>query len=107
MTRFIHKRNQEKKPSIVTNKKTYTIEDDGHILLGNKEEEKNLQRPLKEQKNTNTMKTTKEKVALANSILEGVGTNKVKRLKKDRGLIERTESSKIVLTEDNKELLTD
>lgn len=31
----------------------------------------------------------------------------VKRIKKDKGLIERTESSKIVLTEDNKQLLID
>jgi len=33
--------------------------------------------------------------------------NNVKRLKKDKGLIERTESSKTILTEDNKELLND
>ena len=33
--------------------------------------------------------------------------NNVKRLKKDKGLIERTENSKIVLTEDNKQLLVD
>ena len=32
---------------------------------------------------------------------------KVKVVKKDRGLIERTESSKIVLTEDNRQVLTD
>jgi hypothetical protein len=31
----------------------------------------------------------------------------VKRVKKDKGLIERTESSKTILTEDNKELLND
>lgn len=31
----------------------------------------------------------------------------VKRLKKDKGLIERTESSKTILTEDNKQLLVD
>ncbi len=30
-----------------------------------------------------------------------------KRIKKDKGLIERTESSKIMITEDNKQLLTD
>lgn len=33
--------------------------------------------------------------------------NNVKRIKKDKGLIERTESSKVVLTEDNKQLLVD
>lgn len=31
----------------------------------------------------------------------------VKVLKKDRGLIERTESSKIILTEDNRQVLND
>jgi hypothetical protein len=34
-------------------------------------------------------------------------TAPVKRVKKDKGLIERTESSKTILTEDNKELLND
>lgn len=35
-------------------------------------------------------------------------TNKdVKKVKSDKGLIERVESSKIVLTEDNKQLLND
>jgi hypothetical protein len=33
--------------------------------------------------------------------------NQVKVVKKDRGLIERTESSKIILTEDNRQVLTD
>jgi hypothetical protein len=31
----------------------------------------------------------------------------VKLVKKERGLIERTESSKIILTEDNRQVLTD
>lgn len=43
---------------------------------------------------------TKEKIELANSIL---GNTKV--LRKDMGLIERAESSKTILTEDNRELL--
>jgi hypothetical protein len=30
-----------------------------------------------------------------------------KRIKKDKGLIERTESSKVLITEDNKQLLVD
>ena len=33
--------------------------------------------------------------------------NAVKVVKKDRGLIERTESSKIILTEDNRQVLND
>jgi hypothetical protein len=52
---------------------------------------------------------TSEKVAMAQEILskEDNKKNNVKRLKKDKGLIERTESSKTILTEDNKELLND
>lgn len=50
------------------------------------------------------MMTTEEKVAAAQEILGGA---QVKRLKKDKGLIERAENSKTILTEDNKELLKD
>lgn len=52
--------------------------------------------------------TTSEKVAMAQSVLNGAdAAAPVKRVKKDKGLIERTESSKTILTEDNKELLND
>lgn len=50
--------------------------------------------------------TTEEKIEMAKAALEEVPVT-VKRLKKDKGLIERTESSKIVITEDNKQLLND
>lgn len=60
-----------------------------------------------EVKNNEDMNTY-EKIQMANSILNTEEiTPKYKRVKKDKGLIERTESSKIVLTEDNKELLND
>lgn len=48
---------------------------------------------------------TNEKATKIENILQP--TNNVKRVKRDKGLIERTESSKIVLTEDNKQLLND
>ena len=52
--------------------------------------------------------TTSEKIAMAQSVLANEDkTAPVKRVKKDKGLIERTESSKTILTEDNKELLND
>lgn len=62
-----------------------------------------------ENKNVNEqVMTTSEKIAMAQSVLSGSEpTPHVKRVKKDKGLIERTESSKTVLTEDNKELLND
>lgn len=60
-------------------------------------------------KTKNKVMNTSEKVALAQEILssEDNKRNNVKRIKKDKGLIERTESSKTILTEDNKELLVD
>ena len=52
--------------------------------------------------------TTSEKIAMAQNVLnDKEHSAPVKRVKKDKGLIERTESSKTVLTEDNKELLND
>ena len=41
------------------------------------------------------------------NVLSGVDPNQIKRIKSDRGLIERTESSKVVLTEDNRQILND
>lgn len=60
-------------------------------------------------KENNKVMNTSEKVAMAQEILSSEDNKKsnVKRLKKDKGLIERTESSKTILTEDNKELLND
>ena len=49
--------------------------------------------------------TTEKKVAMAQNVL--TPALNTKRIKKDKGLIERTESSKTILTEDNKELLVD
>lgn len=39
--------------------------------------------------------------------LSGVDPNQIKRIKSDMGLIERTQSSKIILTEDNRQILND
>lgn len=51
---------------------------------------------------------TSEKIAMAKEILgKNNAKNNFKILKSDKGLIERTESSKTILTEDNKELLND
>ena len=49
-----------------------------------------------------------EKVNKAEEIMNNMmAADNVKVLKKDKGLIERTESSKIVLTEDNRQVLND
>lgn len=51
----------------------------------------------------NTLKQAEEIV----NALSGVDPNRIKRVKNDRGLIERTESSKVILTEDNRQILND
>lgn len=48
-----------------------------------------------------------KKISMAEAIINDTPAPVVKRIKKDKGLIERTESSKTVLTEDNKQLLVD
>ena len=50
---------------------------------------------------------TKEKIELANQILNNQQQQGIKVLKNDNILIERTIRSKIILTEDNRELLID
>ena len=52
--------------------------------------------------------TMDEKVNKAEEIMNNMkAANHVKVIKQDKGLIERTESSKIVLTEDNRQVLND
>ncbi len=51
--------------------------------------------------------TTSEKIEMAQEVLNNYTPSTAKRIKKDKGLIEKAESSKIILTEDNKELLKD
>ena len=50
---------------------------------------------------------SEEQITSAEAQVENLVGNSVKRVKKDRGLIERTESSKIILTEDNRQVLND
>lgn len=52
-----------------------------------------------------TVMTTDEKIKMAQDVLSGNASTK--KIKKDKGLIERAESTKTILTEDNKELLND
>lgn len=59
----------------------------------------------KKEKTVNSM-NTKDKIAAAEAAVENIA-QEVKIVKKDRGLIERTESSKIILTEDNRQVLND
>jgi hypothetical protein len=73
--------------------------------INNMKPQKKVENNIQENKQ---VMTTSEKIAMAQSVLSGADVAApVKRVKKDKGLIERTESSKTILTEDNKELLND
>lgn len=81
------------------------------IIEKKEEEAKTPKKGNKKENNESELNTkvmdTREKIELASSILEMEAQPKVKKVKKDRGLIERVEGSTIILTEDNKELLID
>lgn len=81
------------------------------IIEKKEEEVKTPKKGTKKENNESELNTkvmdTREKIELASSILEMEAQPKVKKVKKDRGLIERVEGSTIILTEDNKELLID
>ena len=70
-----------------------------------KPQKKNVE--LKEKNNKEKVTNVMDKISMAESIINDNPPKTVKRLKKDKGLIERTESSKTILTEDNKQLLVD
>ena len=52
---------------------------------------------------------TKEELAQMDELLKKMGAseNTKKVIKNDRGLIERTKSSKVILTEENRQILND
>ena len=100
MRRFITKKIQEKRTKfrnkpIVVNEYNELPKEEVKVIIENN---------IEEEKTTDVM-DTKEKIELANQILEQ--EVKVKRIKKDKGLIEKVETNKIILTEDNRELLRD
>ena len=65
---------------------------------------------LEEKKNDiqkNDKDMTTEQIEKVENLVQNISKPKVKVVKKERGLIERTESEKIVLTEDNRQVLND
>lgn len=97
-----------KKGTKVTHKKV-VIENDNKIVTTveePKEEPKMENKPVKNNARKNKKKMmTEEQIASAENMANVLNDTKV--IKKDKGLIERTESSKIILTEDNRQLLND
>lgn len=87
----------EVKPSVVEVKPKVIEKAETVSVVENKKETNNKQ-----------VMTTSEKINMVQSALNAQEpAMRVKRVKRDKGLIERTESSKTILTEDNKELLND
>ena len=71
-------------------------------------EEPKAEEPKKNNTTRKKKEVMDEKVNKAEEIMNNMkAANNVKVLKQDKGLIERTESSKIVLTEDNRQVLND
>jgi hypothetical protein len=101
MGRFIIKHIDNRKPQV----KAYPSVSTESVV--NEDKKKTIEENKEEIKEV--VMTTSEKIAMAQSVLNApeVPQAPVKRVKRDKGLIERTESSKTVLTEDNKELLND
>ena len=58
-------------------------------------------------KTENKKEKVMDKISMVEKLVNTIPAKEVKRIKKDKGLIERTESSKTILTEDNKQLLVD
>lgn len=67
--------------------------------------ESNIKENKKKDKKNRKMNTN-EQFEKAEAIMDMMAPE-VKVVKQDRGLIERTESSKIILTEDNRQVLND
>jgi hypothetical protein len=119
--RFIHKKIKDNisprrlailKNSTVEKVKNIVVEEEKQEIV---EQETIVVEPIievednvkdKEEIKKDNVMDTKEKIQMANAILNAEQP-KVKKVKKEKGLIERTESSITILTEDNRELLKD
>jgi hypothetical protein len=95
----------EKVENIVVEEEKQEIVEEETIVVEPIIEVEEIVKNNEEIKEDNVM-DTKEKIQMANAILNAEQP-KVKKVKKEKGLIERTESSITILTEDNRELLKD
>lgn len=100
--RFVNKTFKNRKVySLVNNADARLSEESANEVNSVVEKPKNKRTP-KQKSDMNDM----EKIANAEELMAAMAPE-VKVVKKDRGLIERTESSKIILTEDNRQVLND
>jgi hypothetical protein len=101
----LEKSTLEKVENIVVKEEIQEIVEQEAIVVEPIIEVEEIVKNNEEIKEDNVM-DTKEKIQMANAILNAEQP-KVKKVKKEKGLIERTESSITILTEDNRELLKD
>ena len=103
--RFVHKQCRQNRVNI----KTTSIVATANVVKNEEviDAPKSAPAPKKNKKSkkVNNM-LTNEQIETAEAIMDAMAPE-VKVVKKDRGLIERTESSKIILTEDNRQVLND
>ena len=109
MRRFIIKNKQNLTPSNPLYIRTFTpvVKEEKKVeapKASPKVEPVVVKEEIKQVEETDIM-TTSEKVQLANQILGQ--EPKAKKVKTDKGLIERAESKKSIITEDNREILMD
>lgn len=97
MQRFIIKKKMTKKMAVLAETPLH----DNPIV----EDKQVIENKIEVQENMDTQDKIRMATALLNQ--EDESLVKVKKMRKDKGLIEKTESSKIILTEDNRELLND
>lgn len=90
-----------KRPVSFIGKQKVEKNDNIKVKVEKKAEEKKNKKNKKKEDMINEEQISAAEVQASNL------TNNVKVVKKDRGLIERTESSKIILTEDNRQVLND
>lgn len=98
--RFIIKHPRTENYAVATSKKPTMIE----TPLVKEEVKESVVKKNNTKKKSNKNMDIDQIEKLASELTPEETTKKIKR---DRGLIERTESSKIKITEDNKQLLTD
>jgi len=99
MIKFVYKHIQKKTPFSFEKQSIKNYKESKLVDNVEKKEEKIIK------EKDNSVMTTQEKINAASEILAKPNVKRI--VKKRDGLIERTESSATILTEDNKELLND
>jgi ribonuclease HI len=85
---------------------TYNVKKDNDIEVESIKEKEIVKTKKNNKKNNKEDMFDKDKIAEVEAVIKEMQPE-VKVVKTDRGLIERTESSKIIITEDNRQVLND